>query len=86
MGIIELYLIFALTTSITCCILFFLPVLGEIRSQGVINEFTQHPIISTIIFIGVSCILAPFLILPILFEARAEDFKRGLRKSIVEKD
>lgn len=83
MGLIELYLLFALTTSITCCVLFFLPILGEARDIGIDNEFTRYPIVSTITYIVISTIMAPFLVLPILFESKAEGFKRGLRESIM---
>jgi hypothetical protein len=86
MGLIELYIIFALTTSITCCILFFLPILGEAKEEGIDNEFTQYPIMSTIVYIIISCIMAPFLIMPILFESKAEQFKQGLRNSMFAKD
>jgi hypothetical protein len=86
MGLIELYIIFALTTSITCCILFFLPILGEAKSEGIENEFTRYPVISTLTYIVISCIMAPFLILPILFESKAEQFRRGLRNSVFSKD
>lgn len=83
MGLIELYLIFALTTSITCCLLFFLPILGEARNSGIDNEFTRYPVVSTITYIVISTIMAPFLILPILSESKAENFRRGLRESVM---
>lgn len=86
MGLIELYLLFALTTAITTCILFFWPVLQEVRLEGIENEFTKYPWMSTIIYIGVSTIMAPFLTLPILFESKAEQFRAGLRKSMVSQD
>ena len=86
MGLIELYIIFALTTSITCCILFFLPILSEVKSEGIDNEFTRYPVISTLTYIVVSFIMAPALILPILFESKAEQFRRGLRNSMLAKD
>jgi hypothetical protein len=86
MGLIELYILFALTTSITCCILFFLPLIGEAKSEGIENEFTKYPIMSAIIYLVIGCIMAPFLILPILFESKAEQFRRGLRTSIFAKD
>lgn len=83
MGLIEIYLIFALTTSITCCLIFFLPILSEARGTGINNEFTRYPVISTITYIVISTIMAPFLILPILFESKAEEFRRGLRNSVM---
>ena len=86
MGLIELYILFALTTSITRSILFFLPLISEAKAQGIDNSFTKYPYMSTIIFIMISCIMAPFLILPILFDSKAEQFKRGLQSNIFEKD
>lgn len=86
MGLIELYILFALTTSITCCILFFLPLLSEAKTEGIDNSFTKYPYLSTIVFFLVSCIMAPFLILPILFNSKAEQFKHGLKSNMFEKD
>ena len=85
MGLIELYILFALTTSITCCLLFFWPLISEARDAGINNEFTQYPIMSSAIFIVISCIMAPFLILPILFESKAEQFRRSLHSNIFDK-
>lgn len=86
MGLIELYILFALTTSITCCILFFLPVLAEAKAEGIDNEFTNYPIMSAVIYVIIGFIMAPVLILPILFESKAEQFRRGLKNSIFAKD
>lgn len=86
MGLIELYILFALTTSITCCILFFLPIIAEAKEEGIENEFTNYPIMSAIIYIIIGSIMAPLLVLPILFESKAEQFRRGLKNSIFAKD
>lgn len=82
MGLIEYYIIFALSTSLACWYLFFWPILNFVKSKGVDNEFTRYPILSSVIYIIVSAIIAPVLIFPLLFPNSAVSFRRGLLKSI----
>lgn len=84
MGLIEYYIIFAVTTAIACWYDSFWPLVSEARSVGIVNEFTQHPLMSSIIFLILSSLAAPILIIPFLSAEKSERFRDGLRKSIFE--
>lgn len=86
MGLIEYYIIFALTTGISCWFVFYWPVMREAKALGIENVTTQNPLLSSIVYIVISTIIAPVLIIPFLSNKRSEQFKEGLRKGIFEKD
>jgi hypothetical protein len=86
MGVIEYYLLFAFSTSFTACYLWFYPLLQKARSNNVENGFTKNPKLSIFIYIIISTIVAPFLVLPLLFTKYAEAFERGLSKEILKQD
>jgi uncharacterized membrane protein YdjX (TVP38/TMEM64 family) len=84
MEIIELYLLFALTTGISSCVLFLVPAVALARDTGVQNSFTENTWLSYLIYIIVTSITAPFAVLPIFIPSFAERFKTGLEKSVME--
>jgi len=86
MGIVEYYLLFAFSTSITACYIWFYPLLQKARLNNVENGFTNNPKLSIVVYILVSTIFAPFLVLPLLFTKYAEAFERGLSKEILKSD
>jgi len=86
MGLIEYYLIFALATAIACWYEFFWPLLSEARKIGVDNEFTKYPVMSSLIYVIISTIIAPVLIVPFLSTEKSQRFKNGLKKSIFEQN
>jgi hypothetical protein len=83
MGLIEYYLIFAISTALTTWYEFFWPALVEAKSLGVVNEFTEYPNLSSVIYIIISTVTAPLLVVPLLFSAKSEKFRNGLRQAIV---
>lgn len=83
MGLIEYYLIFALATSLSTWYEFFWPALLEAKQQGIYNEFTEYPTLSSIIYIIISTVTAPVLVVTMLSSAKAEQFRNGLRQAIV---
>lgn len=83
MGIIEYYIIFCLTTALSCCYLFLWPVIKEAKELGVVNEFTEYPYFSCFVYIVLSALIAPILILPFLSNEKSEQFKNGLRNTII---
>lgn len=86
MGLIEYYIIFALTTAFACWYEFYWPVMQEARSQGIQNVTTQNPVLSSVVYIIISAVIAPVLIIPFLSTTKSEQFKNGLRRGIFEKD
>lgn len=86
MGLIEYYIIFALTTAIACWYEFYWPVMQEAKSQGIENVTTNNPILSSVVYIIISTVIAPVLIIPFLSTEKSEQFRNGLRRGIFEKD
>ena len=84
MEVIELYLLFALTTGITSCYVFLSPAVALARDQVIHNSFTENTSLSYLIYIIITTITAPFSVLPIFIPSFAERFKAGLEKSVME--
>jgi uncharacterized membrane protein YdjX (TVP38/TMEM64 family) len=84
MEIIELYLLFALTTGISSCVLFLVPAVALAKDVGVENSFTENTWLSYLIYIIITTITAPFAVLPIFIPSFSERFKTGLEKSVME--
>jgi uncharacterized membrane protein YdjX (TVP38/TMEM64 family) len=84
MEIIELYLLFALTTGITSCVLFLVPAVAVAKELGVQNSFTENTWLSYLIYTFITTVTAPFAILPIFIPSFTERFKTGLERSVME--
>lgn len=84
MEIIEIYLLFALTTGITSCVLFLVPAVALAKELNITNTFTESTWLSYAIYVTVTTITAPFAVLPIFIPSFAERFKTGLEKSVTE--
>jgi hypothetical protein len=86
MGLIEWYLLFALTTAIMAAIDVFIPLLSEARSNGVANVLTTNFKLSIVVYLGISTLMAPLLIVPLLVPSMNERFKDALNKIISEQE
>lgn len=86
MELIGYYLLFAFSTSITACIFWFWPLVQQARTSGISNTFTKHPRTSTVIYIFISAIVAPLLVLPLFSERMAKQFETGLAREILKQD
>ena len=84
MEVIEIYLLFALTTGITSCYLFLVPAVSLAREMNIQNTFTESTWLSYAIYITITTITAPFSILPIFIPSFAERFKTGLERAVLE--
>jgi hypothetical protein len=84
MEIIEIYLLFALTTGISSCVLFLVPAVAIAKELDINNSFTENTWLSYLIYVAVTTITAPFAVLPIFIPSFAERFKAGLEKSVME--
>jgi hypothetical protein len=86
MGLIEYYIIFALTTAITSCIEFLAPATAKAKELGINNSFTTHTWLSYIIYVTTCTIFAPIIILPIILPNANKKFRTGLEKVVLEND
>lgn len=84
MEVIEVYLLFALTTGITSCVLFLAPAVALAKEKNIDNSFTTNTWLSYLIYITLTTITAPFSILPIFIPSFSERFKNGLEKAVME--
>lgn len=86
MGLIEYYLIFALTTSIFALIDVFIPTLNQAREDGVANVLTENPKLSVLVYFFLTTLIAPFVILPLIVPSMNTRFKNSLAKVINEQE
>ena len=86
MELIGYYVLFAFTTSLTACYLWFWPLVQEATSKEIYNTFTLYPVLSCIIYILISAVVAPALILPLISETMAQKFITGIRREIFKPD
>jgi hypothetical protein len=84
MGLMEYYIIFALTTGLTSCYLFLVPAINKAKQQGIINSFTTNTKLSYLIYTLSSAIFAPLTIIPIIFDTSAIKFMIGIEKVVLE--
>lgn len=86
MVLIEFYLVFALATALTALFGIFVPVLKEAKGKGVSNLLVDSPILASLIFFGVTLILAPFVVSSLIFPHHAELFRAGLQRTVEQPD
>jgi uncharacterized membrane protein YdjX (TVP38/TMEM64 family) len=84
MEIIEIYILFALTTGISSCVLFLAPAVNMAKDEGIENTFTENTWLSYLIYIAITTITAPFSVLPIFIPSFSERFKNGLERAVFE--
>lgn len=84
MEVIELYLLFALTTGISSCVLFLAPAIAEAKFIGIQNSFTESTWLSYIIYTIITSITAPLAVLPIFIPSFAKRFKHGIGRAVFE--
>jgi hypothetical protein len=86
MELISYYLLFALSTAIAACYLWFWPMVQQAKAQGVQNSFTEYPVLSTVVYVLISTVVAPLLVPPMLSENIAKRFQAGLHREIFKQD
>ena len=84
MEIIELYILFALTTGIASCIIFLVPCVKLARELGIENSFTESTWLSYFIYTCITAAFAPFAILPIFIPSFGERFSVGIERAVIE--
>ena len=86
MELISYYLLFALSTAIAGCYLWFWPMVQQAKAQGIQNSFTEYPKLSTVVYVLISTLVAPLLVPPMLSETIAQRFQAGLHREIFKQD
>jgi hypothetical protein len=83
---ITIYLVFAITTGICCWLFFYVPIVQEAKRLEVNNTFTRSPIISSVVYITISILIAPSVFIPIFNEEKGRLFRKALRSEILKQD
>lgn len=86
MGLIDYYLIFAITTAIFALVDVFGPALRDAQEDGINNILTQNPKLSMCVYLVLTVIMAPFIILPLLVPNMNERFRVSLTQIIREEE
>lgn len=86
MSILEGYTIFAFSTALAACYLWFWPAIQFLISEGIDNSFTKRPWLSVVVYVLMTAVIAPVIVLPLLSTQYGEAFDRGLRRAMQEKD
>jgi hypothetical protein len=81
-----IYIVFALTTSICAWLFYYLPVMRIIKQRGIQNTFTNSPILSSVVYIVISTIIAPSVFLPLFSEAHGKMFRNALLEEMSKQD
>lgn len=84
MSLFELYLIFALATSIFGLIDVFIPILQEARNFGVVNVLTENPKLSYFVYFCLTALMAPIIVLPMLVPSMNARFRDSMTKIVNE--
>lgn len=84
MEVIELYILFALTTGISSCVLFLAPAIAQAKFIGIENTFTESTWLSYLIYIIITAFFAPFTVLPIFIPSFAKRFQNGIGRAVME--
>lgn len=80
MDVLTIYLIFAVTTSLSSIYELFWPALKAARDLGIQNELTQAPYLSTFIFFCINVIVAPLVFLVIVIPGMHQKAYAGISK------
>ena len=86
MELIGYYALFALSISLAATYLWYWPLLQAAKSQNIQNAFTGYPVLSTIIYIMLSTVVAPILVFPMFSDAMAKRFQHGLETEMLKPD
>lgn len=86
MDLIGYYLLFAFSTSLTACYVWFWPILQQAQTRGISNALTRAPVLSIFIYILVTALIAPVIVLPLLVPKMGDSFARGLERELMKSD
>jgi len=81
-----IYLVFALATSICAWLFYYMPAVREAKQKNIDNSFTRSPILSSVIYIIISTVIAPTIFMAIFNTTQGKLFYEALRNEILKED
>lgn len=82
MGLIEYYVLFAVTTAVVSIYELVWPVLQQLRLTHSELNVVTHVKITVFVFFVMSVAMAPFLLIPCLWPSKGERFRNTLYTSL----
>jgi hypothetical protein len=86
MGLIGYYLLFALSASLTSCYVWYWPILQKAKAQNIVNTLTLNPVLGLVVYTGVTALVAPIIVLPLLVPSIGDRFACGLEREMLKPD
>lgn len=86
MSFILGYAIFALSVAISSVYELFWPLIKVAKAEGVHNEFTMYPMLSTFVFFLIQVIIAPVTLLLVFVPPIFTSVREGLRREIMREN
>jgi hypothetical protein len=80
------YIVFALTTALCAWLFYYMPIVRLARANGISNTFTDNPILSTIVYIVISTVVAPGVFMALFSETKSKLFLNALKEEIFKAD
>jgi hypothetical protein len=84
MSFIEWYIIFSLSTGLFAWLDILYPTIKHARGLGIRNTFTSNVKLTALVYITISTIVAPFIIIPILVPHMNTKFRDSMSKVVFE--
>lgn len=85
-GIIELYILFSLTTAIVGLVQIYVPIHKKIKAKHTNNLVTMSPIVSNLIFVIYGFLASPLLFVVLLIPSVTNTFIDALYDSLSSPD
>jgi len=84
MDLIGYYLLFAFSASLTSCYVWFWPILQKAKAQSIQNSLTESPALGILVYVVITALVAPLVVLPLLVPSMGDSFVRGLEREMLK--
>lgn len=85
MLVLEVYFALAFVVALLTWVNYFWPTMREAYQKGVRNDLVESPVLGSLVFITITTLLAPFVLVTVFSSAQGEYFRLGLKR-IIEED
>lgn len=82
MSALTLYIIFALATGIAAWYELYWPLISAARGFGIRNDVTCAPVLGSVVFICITTLIAPVMIVAVLVPSIGARFRAGMTDAV----
>ncbi|TXT23913.1 MAG: hypothetical protein FD134_1882 [Gallionellaceae bacterium] len=86
LGVVELYILFSLTTAIVGLIRVYAPIHKKLAERHISNMITASPMLSSLIFAALGFITSPFLFMVLVVPSVNHKFMAAMYESLAAPD